>query len=38
VPILHDLSHLEFLKIQIAQENNLVGLFGEMRNSPALSE
>ena len=39
VLIWHDLSHLEWKKINIlAQENNVVRLFGEMTNSSALSE
>ena len=39
VLIWHDLSHLEWKKFKtLAQENNLVCLFGEMTNSSALSE
>ena len=39
VLIWHDLSHSEWKKFLIlAQENNFVRLFGEMTNSPALSE
>ena len=38
VLIWHDLSYLKWKKKTLAQENNLVRLFGEMTNSSAFSE